>query len=440
MVANTLAPPHLKRGPQREHSPLLVSGIVCGMARGSATMFEAGTLLNETLALLSSGARFDNPRIERRMAKGDGSGISGSNKADKLLLQPAFLKRLNKLELVARSDMPILIEGETGVGKSAIARYLHAHGNRSGGPLIPVNCAAIPDGLLESELFGQVEGAFTGAKKKPGLFELADNGTLFLDEIGDLSLASQAKILEAVQSGELRRVGATNTIQVNVGLIAATNKDLHTLVKRKQFREDLYFRLRQMPIRVPPLRERRDEIEGLSKWFLERRKSKVRRSDIQGFSRDAMALFQAYAWPGNVRELEGVIDKAVSLADPKPLLEAEDFPDLLQRDDEGRGGLPWGLLEGTRAEEDAAVKPKQSGRRLRVRTHSNGSSSDELVQVMKRQWLEALVKAGGSRKKAAELLEMAERTFHHKRNALGITTEEIEAWLRAGGKPKEDEA
>lgn len=427
MIAGSLVPQASKRGPRRECVPLVVSGIVCGMARGSSEMFEAANLLSETLTLLANNAGAGNPRIERRLVGGEGPGISGPNK---LLLQPGYLERLGKLDQMARSTISILIEGETGAGKSELVRYIHAHSPRRHGPLVVVNCAAIPDGLVEAELFGQTKGAFTDAKDKAGLFELADDGTLFLDEIGDLSLSAQAKILEAVQSGEFRRVGATETKKVNVRLIAATNKDLQTLVKQKRFREDLYFRLKNIAMRIPPLRERRDEIEGLAKWFLERRKAADKRNDIEGFSDEVLALFQRYPWPGNVRELENAVDRAVALSD-HIWLQPEDFPELLQKnsddpprwdpaiprpEQEFRESGPW---EGGGPEEGRSGPPTPK----RV----NSPRNKALADLERAQILEAYAAENGNKTKAAARLGMATRTIYNKIETLGITEEELDA-------------
>ncbi len=215
---------------------------------------------------------------------------------------------------IAPASATVLINGESGSGKELIARAIHNLGPRKNRSFIPVNCTAIPEQLLESELFGHVKGSFTGAvADKKGLFELANNGTLFLDEIGDLSPTLQAKLLRVLQDKQIRPVGDTKLKQVDVRIIAATHRDLQTMVKDGKFREDLYYRLKIIPIRVPPLRERRDDIPLLAESFV-KKFALQNSSKVTGISPEAMAVLMAHPWPGNVRELEGVIERAVILS------------------------------------------------------------------------------------------------------------------------------
>ncbi len=218
------------------------------------------------------------------------------------------------LEMVARvsaSDVTVLIEGESGTGKELIAKAIHRNSLRAKKPFVVVNSAAIPDTLLESELFGHVKGAFSGAVfSKKGLFEEADHGTIFMDEIGEMSPSTQAKILRVLQNGEIRRVGSTTTVHVDVRLIAATNKNLAERVREGLFREDLYYRLKVLHIVVPPLRERSEDVEELAYSFLERYGRKLGKH-LTTISPEAMALLKAYPWPGNVRELENAVERAV---------------------------------------------------------------------------------------------------------------------------------
>ena len=205
--------------------------------------------------------------------------------------------------------------GESGVGKEIFAHNLHQLSERSDKPFVAVNCAAIPEHLMESELFGVEKGAFTGATlSRPGRFERADGGTLFLDEIGTLSFTAQGKLLRAIQENEIERVGDSRTRKVNVRLVAATNVNLREAVKAGTFREDLFFRLNVFPIKVPPLRQRRDDIPLMMNWFLQRFSKKHRKS-ITGFRERAVDALVAYDWPGNVRELENMIERAVILAE-----------------------------------------------------------------------------------------------------------------------------
>jgi formate hydrogenlyase transcriptional activator len=222
---------------------------------------------------------------------------------------------LEHVERVAPTDATVLLQGETGTGKELIARAIHNISSRCGRPYIKLNCAAIPFDLLESELFGHERGAFTGAiAQKIGRFELADKGTLFLDEVGDIPLALQAKLLRVLQEKEFERLGSTRTHQVDVRLVAATNRDLAAMVKRGEFRSDLYYRLNVFPITLPPLRARREDIPDLVQHFVElygRRMGK----QIECVTPETMSAFISYEWPGNIRELQNFIERSVILSD-----------------------------------------------------------------------------------------------------------------------------
>ena len=225
-----------------------------------------------------------------------------------------FSAACHMLSRVAPTNATVLFLGETGVGKEMFARTLHRISNRVDAPFVAVNCAAIPENLIESELFGVEKGAFTGAvTSRPGRFELANNGTIFLDEAGTLSLASQGKLLRALQEKEIERVGSTTTKRINVRVIAATNVDLHKEVKEGRFREDLFFRLNVFPIRIPPLRERRDDIPLLMDTFL-KRYIKTHQKAVTGFTSKAIEALLSYDWPGNIRELENVIERGIIMA------------------------------------------------------------------------------------------------------------------------------
>jgi len=221
---------------------------------------------------------------------------------------------LQQVAHVADTDATICLSGETGTGKEVIARVIHCNSRRARGPFLAVNCAAIPDTLFESELFGYVKGAFTGALgSKRGLFQSANGGTLFLDEISEIPLALQVKLLRALQEREVREVGSEHPTKVDVRIITATNQDLAQAVRTGAFREDLYYRIQVVPLTVPPLRERRDDIPLLAQHFLKQSAQRVKK-DIRGFLPDAMQKLMLYAWPGNVRELENLMEKAVIMA------------------------------------------------------------------------------------------------------------------------------
>ncbi|HXL45457.1 MAG TPA: sigma-54 dependent transcriptional regulator [Candidatus Binatia bacterium] len=239
---------------------------------------------------------------------------------------PAFRRMLTLVDQIADSSATILIQGESGAGKELVARTIHERSGRRNGPFVAVNCAALPETLLESELFGYEKGAFTGAAgRKEGRFELANGGTLFLDEVADLSLVTQPKILRMLQEGEFERLGGTRTLQVDVRIVAATNQDLAEMVKEKRFREDLYYRLNVITVRVPPLRERHEDIRVLAQHYLRVYAAKNGRK-LEGFSNEALERLESYAWPGNVRELENLIERTVLLA-RKDRIDAEDLPE-----------------------------------------------------------------------------------------------------------------
>lgn len=242
----------------------------------------------------------------------------------------ALESALTDVEKVAPTDSTVLILGETGTGKELIARAIHKISSRVDRPYIKLNCAAIPFDLLESELFGHEKGAFTGAiAQKIGRFEMADTGTLFLDEIGDLPLALQPKLLRVLQEQEFERLGSGRTHHINVRLVAATHRDLSMLVRRNEFRSDLYYRLNVFPIALPPLRERREDIEQLVFHFVgiySRRMNK----EIRHIPRETLDAFAAYSWPGNIRELQNMVERGVILSDdgvfPNPLPASDELP------------------------------------------------------------------------------------------------------------------
>ena len=288
---------------------------------------------------------------------------------------------VSALRLAAASEVTVLLGGESGTGKELFARALHELGPRADGPFVAINCAAIPEMLLESELFGHEKGAFTGATvRKPGKFEIAHGGTLLLDEIGELTLPLQAKILRAIEDREFDRVGGTTPIRVNVRIVAASNRDLHAAVSAGQFREDLYFRLSVFPIVVPPLRERADDIPLLARFFVGRFTRDVGKRGLNLSPAAEDALIQ-YHWPGNVRELQNSIERAVILCDtteiqPRhlnlgPVVEARDEP-----------VDPWDLLDLSGSLEEASVRIYRQFERHKLRHALRASrGSRELAAV-----------------------------------------------------------
>ncbi len=263
---------------------------------------------------------------------------------------------------VSPSDTTVLLRGESGTGKELVAHAIHYASRRAAKPIIKVNCAALPEGVIESELFGHEKGAFTGAvAARKGRFELAQGGTLFLDEIGDLSAAMQIKLLRVLQEKEFERVGGTATIRADVRLIAATNRNLEELIEKERFRQDLYYRLNVFPIHIPPLRERRTDILQLADYFAERY-SQQNHKNVRRISTPAIDMLMAYHWPGNVRELENCVERAVLLSDDD-VIHGHHLPPTLQTA-EASGTVPRGTLRATleRVERELLVEALKSSR------------------------------------------------------------------------------
>jgi two-component system response regulator AtoC len=306
---------------------------------------------------------------------------------------PAMTKALEVAAKVARHPSSVLITGESGTGKELVARLIHGESHRADSPFVPVNCGAIPENLLESELFGYVRGAFTGADRdKPGLFEVASGGTLFLDEIGDMPSTLQVKLLRVLQESEIRRLGDTRTRQVDVRLVAATNKDLEEEIKAGNFRQDLYYRMAVVPIHLVPLRQRRDEITLLVRHFIDNNNRKLR-LDKKGVDADAMRLLLAYHWPGNVRELENTIERAMVLSD-SPNITTADLPEQVTN-----------------------PLPSSDGQEL---SHDELSVKKHGAALERRLIRQALERTGGNKTRAAELLELSSRALLYKIREYGL--------------------
>jgi len=234
-------------------------------------------------------------------------------------------KIVNTIEKLASNNMNVLITGESGTGKEIVARAIHNQSNRKNSPFVHVNCGALPESLFESELFGHEKGAFTGAiKKKPGLFEFADGGTFLLDEIGEMSMGLQAKLLRMLEERKIRRVGGQKEFEIDVRIIAATNKKLEELIEEKQFRNDLYYRLNTINIEIPPLRDRREDILPLAEHFL-RVLTKESGEELKEYSAETKDILEEYDWPGNVRELQNIVDRAFYLSNSR-VIQPDDIP------------------------------------------------------------------------------------------------------------------
>lgn len=302
-------------------------------------------------------------------------------------------RALGQAEKVSEHPTPVLITGPSGTGKELVARLIHRLSPRKDARFVPVNCGAIPENLLESEFFGYVKGAFSGADRdREGLFESANGGTLFLDEVGELPTALQVKLLRALQEGEIRRVGDTEIRQTDVRIIAATNRDLDEAIREGDFREDLYYRIAVVPISLPALRHRSEEIPILTHHFIENLQERLR-IQVDGIEPDAMEALVNYSWPGNVRELENVLERAAVLAEGSSIT-LEDLPRKIRVPDE------------------APQVASLAGDDLSVKRHS--------ADLERSLILRALEQTGGNRTKAADLLELSPRALRYKIRDYGI--------------------
>ncbi|HVD91440.1 MAG TPA: sigma-54 dependent transcriptional regulator [Vicinamibacterales bacterium] len=313
---------------------------------------------------------------------------------------PSLRKVFASLQRAAATDATVLLEGESGTGKELFARSLHALSPRADAPFVAINCAAIPENLLETELFGYEKGAFTGAAaRKPGKFEMAHRGTLFLDEIGDLPMSLQAKILRALEEKKFERVGGTALLQVDVRLVAATNKGLRAAVAAKRFREDLYFRLSVFPITIPPLRERPGDVAMLARFFVERFCRDLKKKPFV-LSHEAVEQLQLYRWPGNVRELQNCIERAVILADGDTILPRHLNLSFAAPLTDENPESPWAHVDmsGTLSEVTRRVTS----------------------EVEKAKIIEVLVEANGNKGRAAELLQINYKSLLAKLKEHGI--------------------
>ncbi len=310
----------------------------------------------------------------------------------------------------APSDVTVLITGESGTGKELVARALHYNSQRLGKPFIAINCAAIPHTLLESELFGHEKGAFTGAtERRIGKFEQADGGTLFLDEIGDMPAELQTKLLRVLQEKEISRTGGNAAIQINVRIIAATNQDISDKIKQHEFREDLYYRLNVVPIALPPLRERKEDIHDLAHFFINKANDELN-LNIQGCREDTMELLRTYSWPGNVREMENTIYRATLLA-ADPILSPSDFPDLLSSPESREVG----------ASLEDLIAGKLSASLMPIDVNELDDLYDMVLHQMERPLIRIILeKTRGNQVRAAEILGINRNTLRKKIQTLSI--------------------
>ncbi|MBI4403968.1 MAG: sigma-54-dependent Fis family transcriptional regulator [Deltaproteobacteria bacterium] len=318
---------------------------------------------------------------------------------------PPMMRIYEMVRRVANTKSSVLITGESGTGKELIARAIHYNGPLKDKPFVTINCGAIPENLMESEMFGHKKGSFTGAiADKKGLFEVANGGTIFLDELGELPLSMQVKLLRVIQEGTFKRVGGTDDVRVEVRIIAATNKNLELEVKTSRFREDLFYRLNVIQIHCPPLRERREDIVMLSNHFLEKF-SKALGIPVKKISNEAMETLKRYHYPGNVRELENIIERTVAL-EPNPIILPESLPKHLVETQHAMG-----QLDANKIEID----------------DQNGIDLEKLTADFERTLLiKALQQTGGIKKKAAKLLNISFRSMRYRVDKYGLSNMSVD--------------
>jgi len=313
---------------------------------------------------------------------------------DNIIGQSPRMKAIfDLIQTVAPQNSRVLITGESGTGKELVARAIHENSSRAQAPFITINCGAFPETLLESELFGYVKGAFTGANEnRRGLFQAAHGGTLFMDEIGNMNLAMQVKLYRVLQEGKVRPLGSTEEIDVDVRVIAATNKDLEKAITDGEFREDLFYRLSVIPLHVPSLRDRREDIPLLARHFLERFRKSMEKN-IEAISPETMRRLESYDWPGNVRELENTIERAVALESGREI---------------SLGVLPDRVVGISPAAAALMARPEEQP------FPAEGIDFEQMMGMTEKRYLQAaLDKAGGVRTRAAELLKISYRSFRH---------------------------
>lgn len=336
----------------------------------------------------------------------------------------------NHIVKVASTDSTVLILGETGTGKELVASSIHEHSFRREKPFMAINCAAIPKGLMESELFGYEKGAFTGAEaKKPGKFEIADGGTIFMDEIGDMPLETQAKVLRVLQDGQVERVGGLYPIKVDIRFVAATNKDLSSMVKAGRFREDLFFRLNVFSIQLPPLRERREDIPLLVDKFMKDLDKKI------NISTECMQILTAYDWPGNVRELKNAIESALVLADTN--IRPNHLPVFITQGWKRKTGDPGGQKNKPDMEALIERRFQTFGLWEKLDVPKSGNIDQRIQELEKEIIIETLARTDGVQVEAAKILGIKERSFWHRIKKYNI---DISKFKKNGNRQKMDES
>ncbi len=344
-------------------------------------------------ALALEGIQHEATRWKARAEALEQDARENGKLADLIGSSESMRKTLAAIRKVASTDATVLITGESGTGKELVARAIHDLSDRQNGPFVVVHCAALPETLLESELFGHEKGAFTGAvKRKLGRFELADQGTLFLDEVGEISLPMQTKLLRVLQEREIQRLGSERTLRVDTRVVSATNRDLRAAVEKGLFREDLYYRLHIVPINVPPLRERRSDIGELVSHFLQKHRPRLKHQ-VKGITEEAKRVLQAYYWPGNVRELENAVSQAIVFCE-EDMITISDLPAFVTQKKSDRLSLPESEL-----------------------------SLPEILEDLEKQLiLRALEKAQGVKTEAARQLGIKTSGLYYKLEKYGLLT------------------
>lgn len=380
-----------------------IQSAVEAIRRGAYDYLPKPFQLAELVLRVEKGIEEQQLKSENRMLRGE---LQGKYHFSNLVGTSAAMQNIYRLiGVVAQKTSTVLIEGETGTGKELIARAIHYSGPRKDQPLVSVNCGAIPSNLLEDELFGHVKGAFTNAHQhRIGRFEQANHGTLFLDEVSNMPMDLQVKLLRVLQEREFQRVGSATTIKVDVRIVAATNGDLLEAVEKGEFRGDLYYRLNVIPIRVPPLKQRQDDIPSLVAHFT-RKYCADQNLSLKHVSNNAMKNLMAYEWPGNVRQLENAVEMAVALSGDRDLLDVEDFP-VVARVSTMNAPLP-------------SIDIPDDG------VHFNTMVSE----LERRLILQSLQVAKGNKKRAASLLHLKRTTFVEKLRRMGMETSDTDSDL-----------
>jgi len=371
-----------------------IEAAVKALRRGAYMYFVKPVDLGDLLHGVDSALK----NLERSMAYRE---YERSAFIDMMGDSPMIRKMINLATKVAPTDSTVLLLGESGTGKEVIAEYIHRMSNRYDKPFLAINCSALPETLLESELFGYAKGAFTGATSdRKGLFEEANSGAIFLDEVGDMPLMTQVKLLRVLQNGEIRRLGENRVIKTNVRIIAATNQDLIAAIAEKRFREDLFFRLNVIQIRIPPLRERMDSLPSLIRYFISKFNRQFNRS-IHDMDRQAQFILANYSYPGNVRELENILEHAVIMADDDVIL-ASNLPDYLQTIKRPILALPHGSGDAVTVAD------------LGAETAEAEPEFIPLAEMEKRLITETLIKCEGNQTLAAQKLGISRSTLWRK--------------------------